>query len=63
MSQGKPGTGLDTWDVVKAVGEVEADPDRHAYLLLRDGTHRLIGAIRTDQDGDLIFVEEGAEIE
>jgi hypothetical protein len=53
----KPGKGLDTWDIVKAMTDVEPDPSKMAYFRAKDGCHYLIGRVLIDDDGDLILAE------
>lgn len=57
--QGKPGKGMDAYDVQYDVKIAEPSPGAHAYMLMSDGCHQLIGDVYTDEDGDLIFLEEG----
>jgi hypothetical protein len=53
----KPGKGMDTWDIVKAMTDVEPDPSKMAYFRAKNGRHLLIGRVLIDDDGDLIMEE------
>lgn len=59
----KPGPQLDTFDFVRLVKQADAESESAARVWVFDGTHKRVTGVYCDDDGDIVILTEGSEVD